>query len=222
MKVITDHPVATDSPDHIFPWGTARDNTSDLGFILEIEYFFGGKKIKTLDVGCSGGQLTIDFNSRGHTAIGIEGSDYSLKTARANWIPEYYNKFLFTCDATKPYSVTDGENNDLMRFDLITSWEVLEHIHKDDFDTFFGNMVKHMHKDSIFCASISPKPDIVEGHILHQSVYSEDVWKNFILTKYFDIYDYPFQNKVRLGGFWVMCTLKQSDIYGKYKGNYAD
>jgi 2-polyprenyl-3-methyl-5-hydroxy-6-metoxy-1,4-benzoquinol methylase len=77
MKVITEHKVATESPDHLFPWGTARDNTTDLGFIDEIENYFN-KKIKTLDIGCSGGQLTIDFHNRGHLAIGIEGSDFSL------------------------------------------------------------------------------------------------------------------------------------------------
>ena len=205
MRVITNYPVAIDSPDHIFPFGTAENNTTDLGFIDEIENYFGGNKIKTLDVGCAGGQLTVDFHNRGHLAIGIEGSDYSVITRRANW-PNYYDNILFTCDATKPYEIVDDNDNRII-FDLITSWEVVEHIHNDDLSNFFSNMTEHMNENSIFCASIAPVPDVQQGHILHQSVYSKEVWMSEILPKYFsDIKELPFNNKVRYGSsFHVMC-----------------
>ena len=198
MKVVTDYPVAYTSPDHIQPWGTARDNTTDLGFIAEIEAYFNNKKIKTLDIGCSGGQLTVDFFSRGHEAIGIEGSDYSVKNNRANW-PLYYNKLLFTCDATKPYQLIDSNNNPV-KLDLITAWEVVEHIHPDDLNIFFTNIVKHMHEESIFCASISTAPDVINNTVLHQSVFTEKYWKSSILCNYFKIDVFPFTNKVRAGG----------------------
>jgi len=193
MKIITDHPVAIDSPDHIFPWGTKRDNTTDHGFITEIEEYFKQRKIKTLDVGCSGGQLTIDFIARGHTAVGIEGSDYSVKEARANW-PQHHNVCLFTCDATKPYQITDDTGNPVL-FDLVTSWEVVEHIHPDALESFFDNIKKHMTDDAIFCASIAP-----------QWVFAREVWFNKILPKYFSrISDLPFNNKVRYGdSFHIM------------------
>jgi cyclopropane fatty-acyl-phospholipid synthase-like methyltransferase len=204
MKVITDHPVAYESPDHIFPWGTKRDNTTDLGFIQEIEEFFEGRKIKTLDIGCSGGQLTIDFNNRGHEAIGIEGSDYSVKHNRANW-PAWYNKCLFTCDATKSYQVLD-DNDEPVLFDLITAWEVVEHIAPDDLEPFFNNIKKHMKDDAVFCASIAPIPDVIDGHILHQSVFTKEVWWREILPKHFSaVLELPFHNKVRYGdSFHVM------------------
>ena len=32
----TNNPVAIESPDHIFPWGTMRDNSTNEGFINEI------------------------------------------------------------------------------------------------------------------------------------------------------------------------------------------
>lgn len=196
MKIITNHPVAHESPDHIFPWGTARDNTTSIKFIEEIEKYFDNKKIKTLDVGCSGGQLTIDFNNRGHIGIGIEGSDYSLKNKRANWTEEYYNKFLFTCDATKHYKIVDDDNN-IILFDLITAWEVLEHINKKDFDSFFQNIKNHMNENSIFCASINTAHDEYNGIVLHQSVHSKEIWINEILSKYFYVFEYPFNDKVR-------------------------
>ena len=198
MKVITKYPIAIDSPDHLFPWGTARDNTTDLGFIEEIETYFQSKKIKTLDVGCSGGQLTIDFCKRGHDAIGIEGSDYSIKKHRANW-PMYYNKKLFTCDATKPYKIVDEGGKNVI-FDLITAWEVIEHIHMNDMDVFWENIKNHMNENSIFCGSIAPGPDIIEGYVLHQTVCPKEIWFNKILNKYFSVVEkLPFQNKVRYG-----------------------
>lgn len=207
MKVITDHPVAIDSPDHIFPWGTKRDNTTDLGFIQEIEQYFDQKRIKTLDVGCSGGQLTIDFIDRGHTAIGIEGSDFSVLHSRANW-PKYHNVNLFTCDAAKPYQIVDDEGNQVL-FDLMTSWDVIEHIHPDDLEQFFNNIKQHMADNAIFCVSTTSLPDVIEGHVLHQSVFDKEIWFTEILPKHFrKISELPFQNKVRYGDDFHMMLQK--------------
>ena len=36
----TDYPIAYDSPDHIAPWGTMRDNTTNTEFIEEMHEFF--------------------------------------------------------------------------------------------------------------------------------------------------------------------------------------
>jgi len=208
MKVITDFPIAYDSPDHIFPWGTRMDNTTDHGFIAEIEAYFHHKKINMMDIGCSGGQLVIDFNARGHKAIGLEGSDYSVQTARANW-PAYHNKFLFTCNAAKPYKVTE-DNGEEIKFDLITAWETIEHIHPDELDVFFQNICNHMSKDGIFCGSIALNTDVIEGHVLHQSVFPAEKWMEEILPKYFKVHVMPFYNKVRgvSNNIHVMLELK--------------
>ena len=190
MKVITDYKIAYESLDHIEPWGTKQDNNTCSGFIDEIEKYFLNKKISFLDIGCSGGQLVVDFLKRGHKSIGIEGSDYSAVNNRANWL-EYYNKSLFTCDASKPYKIVTN-NNKPIKFDCISSWEVIEHILPQDLDNFFLNIVNHMHDKSIFVGSISYCPDKY-----HFSIFSEKKWKNDILSKYFIIKDYPFQHRVR-------------------------
>ena len=60
----TNHPIAYDSPDHVFPWGTMRDNSTNSGFIDEtLDYWKqrGKGTINFLDLGCSGGQLVIDY-----------------------------------------------------------------------------------------------------------------------------------------------------------------
>lgn len=212
MKIITNHPVAINSPDHLYPCGTAMDNSTDHNFIAEIEHYFGNRKINFLDIGCSGGQLVIDFINKGHTAIGIEGSDYSVIHQRANW-PLFHNKILFTCDATKPYSVLD-DNDNAIKFDCITAWEVIEHIAPEEHDQFFTNILNHMHEESIFVGSISEHPSYWNyGGVtrqLHQSVFNKNHWMTQILPKYFKVEEYPFTYKVRYEdtSFWVKLMKK--------------
>ncbi len=42
MKITlkTNHPVAFDSPDHVFPWGTMRDNSTNEFFIIHLNIIF--------------------------------------------------------------------------------------------------------------------------------------------------------------------------------------
>lgn len=197
MKLITQHTLAINSPDHNYPWGTIRDNNTSLPFIKEIENYFNEKqKLSILDIGCSGGQLVVDFYNRGHDAIGIEGSDISLKSGRANW-PEYHNKLLFTCDATQPYTITDNFMQKKVYLDCITAWEVIEHIAPNELETFFTNITNHMHEKSIFVGSISLVGDSPLGVQLHQSLFEKEEWLNNILPKYFIVEEYPFNFTVR-------------------------
>lgn len=214
ISVITKHPVAFESPDHLVPHGTARDNSTNHDFIAELESYFFNQPIKTMDLGCSGGQLTIDFHNRGHLAVGLEGSDYSVKHNRANW-PEWYNKILFTCDVTKEYQVTN--NNEPVKFDLITAWEVVEHIAPGDLQMFFNQIAKHLSPRGIFLASVSTKHDVIDGVALHQSVFDENTWFNEILTaegafrgSNLECLRYPFKYAVRAdaGSFHVLIRLK--------------
>lgn len=213
MNVLTEHLIAYESIDHLYPNGTKHDNTTNVGFIQEVEQYFQNNKIAFLDIGCAGGQLVIDFFNRGHVAIGLEGSDYSIKHQRANW-PAYHNKNLFTCDATMPYTVVD-DNGQKQLFDCVTAWEVIEHISPNQLDAFFQNIASHMHDKSIFVGSISlmRSPDPNLGHAdWHQSVFPQEVWTNDILTKHFIVSDYPFTNKVRTEdtSFWVKLMKKSS------------
>jgi 2-polyprenyl-3-methyl-5-hydroxy-6-metoxy-1,4-benzoquinol methylase len=197
----TDHPIAYDSPDHLMPWGTMRDNTTNANFIEEIHEFFKLNydldNFNFLDLGCSGGQLAVDFYKQGNLSVGLEGSDYSVKHQRANW-PEYHNKILFTCDVTKPYSLyNEGEK---IEFDIITAWEVVEHIHPDDLSDFFKYINDNLKPGGIFLASVSTIEDVIEGFKLHQTIFSEVEWYQKLpkLTS-LKLYQYPFTYKVREG-----------------------
>jgi hypothetical protein len=214
----TNHPIAYNSPDHIQATksGTAYDNSTNLDFITETEKFFkknfNKNKIKTLDLGCSGGQLTVDFHNKGNLAVGLEGSDYSIKCQRANW-PEWYEKILFTCDVTKPYEIY--KDNKRVFFDLITAWEVVEHIHPNDLEIFFKYIDNNLEENGIFVASVSTNPDHNDPPI-HQSVFSIEEWYN---KKFPEVLKntnlilelYPFHSYVRgdQGSFHI-CLKKET------------
>lgn len=193
MKVETEYPIAFDSPDHLIPEGTKNDNSTNPYFIQEVERYFGNNKIRVLDLGCSGGQLIRDFLDRGHIAMGLEGSDYSIKHKRANW-PDLHNKALFTCDISRPFKIKDDSDNP-MQFDCITAWEVIEHIHPSRIDQFFTNITNHMHEKSIFAGSIYLGHSVHD--VWHQSALSGAEWAP-ILQRYFkSVTPCPINNWVR-------------------------
>lgn len=154
FRVITDFPVALDSPDHIWPGGTINDNSKNYNFnkyIYSLDIPIENRPIHFLDIGCAGGGLVEDFVNDGHLAIGLEGSDLSLKAKRAAWATIPNN--LFTCDVTKDYSIT--YNGELFWADFITAWEVMEHFRPEDVDNVLNNINKHLIDGGYVFGSIS-------------------------------------------------------------------
>lgn len=146
VRIETDFPVAYDSLDHTEPFGTAADNTRGVGFCIQCEKMFGDS-IRLLDLGCAGGGIVFDFLMRGHFAVGVEGSDYSQKAGRANW--RLLKNHLFTADITKPFQVAAVDGRP-MQFEVVTAWEVLEHLPEDRLEMVFANIHKHLVPGGIF------------------------------------------------------------------------
>ena len=181
IRLDTKHTVAFESPDHLIPWGTSRDNSTNKKFVTvmreRIDREFPDTTLGALDLGCSGGQLVADFRSLGWVTVGLEGSDFSLKHGRANW-PALAGKNLFTCDVTKPFKIT--VNGEPAKFHLITMWEVLEHIPTQDLPQLFDNIVTHLADDGYFIASTTSAPDIHNGIDLHQTKWTNDQWRRWL------------------------------------------
>jgi SAM-dependent methyltransferase len=174
LDLLTDYPIAVNSNDHIQPRGSRKDNTRSLRFCNACERHFQRLPLSFLDLGCAGGGLVFDFLVRGHLAMGLEGSDYSLKNQRAEWrtIPEY----LKTCDIVKPFRLEDRKTRQLKHFDIISMWEVLEHIHQDDLPTLFSNIRNHLKDDGLFLGSIALRHDTVDGIDYHKTVMPQQWW----------------------------------------------
>ena len=174
----TDYPIASGSIDTKFPHGTAQDNTRYPRFIKKCETIFKRDSgLSFLDLGCSGGGMVLDAILRGHLGIGLEGSDYSLIRQRAEW--RLLRDNLFTCDITKPFALTHGENGPEMRFDVITAWEVLEHILEDDLPQLFQNIRNHLKPGGLFVGSVARWDDIdpKTGVNWHVTVHPAEWWE---------------------------------------------
>lgn len=167
-RIVTDHPIAYESHDHIDPKGTANDNTHYPWFVTKTQRIHG-RKIKFMDLGCAGGGLVKDFLDASHFAVGVEGSDFSKKHQRAEWarIPDN----LFTADITKPYFITDDEGRKVL-FDVISAWEVMEHIKRDDLPGLFSGVRNNLVPGGLFVCSIATFPD--EGY--HVTLEEKPWW----------------------------------------------
>lgn len=171
--------LADDSPDHIEPFGTRRDNTRNIAFNKKLYNFWeDSKQLKILDLGCSGGGFVKDCIDGGQLAIGLDGSDYSKKVGRAEWrtIPDY----LFTCDITKEFNLfidQDGKKQRLL-FDVITLWDVMEHLQEKDLDDVFNNLKSNLSKDGIIIMSVGHVEEIINGVKLHQTTKPKEWWLN--------------------------------------------
>src|ERR1039457_3002265 len=170
--------VAVDSPDHICPWGTRRDNSRNRRFNEKLYAIFGldHDPLWILDMGCSGGGFVKDCLDDGCIAIGLEGSDYSKRLGRAEWkvIPDN----LFTVDITYPFQI-DGEfegGRAPVQFDIITSWEVIEHIAEPSLKPLAENVRKHLKPGGLWIMSIATWADAPRGLQLHQTVKPRDWW----------------------------------------------
>lgn len=188
VQIETEHPVAIDSDDHIHPKGTAEDNTRYPRFVTSVQRAIGAD-LTFLDLGCSGGGLVFDFLLAGHDAYGIEGSDFSAKSRRAMWgvIPDR----LFTADISKPFRLhTNGTEKS---FNIISAWEVLEHIQTDDLEALFQNIYNHLQPDGLFIASVATEDDYEDGINWHKTVESESWWLERCASFGFEVVDLGFK-----------------------------
>ena len=182
--------VAFESPDHLAPKGTAENNSTNKKFVLHMDDYLrrelnaGTNTLNFMDLGCSGGQLVADFLKLKWRAVGLEGSDYSLKFCRANWAT-LANTNLFTCDITKPYQVTlDGQP---AQFHLVTAWEVMEHMATPDLDTVFTQIRKHLAPGGYFVGSTTETSDMHEGLELHQTQWTNAQWRSYVEKTFPDL-----------------------------------
>jgi len=172
----TDDPVAYESPDHLHSRGTKNDNTRAPFFIKKCESLFPEKgHLRFADLGCAGGGIVLDALLRGHQAIGLEGSDYSLKSQRAEW--RLLRNNLFTCDIAKPFSVVDLEGKPVL-FDIVSAWEVFEHIPEEGVPQMLENIANMLTPGGYFIGTVSQVEDYEpeSGVLLHLTIRKAEWW----------------------------------------------
>jgi SAM-dependent methyltransferase len=173
VRIVTDHPIAGWSPDHIHPKGTATDSTVNPGFNRKLFGLIPAARL--LDLGCAGGGLVASVLADGGFAVGVDGSDYSKLAGRAEWRVIPAN--LFTADITRPFTIEDG---DPLVFDVVTAWEVLEHIPEPLIGAVMANVTRHLTEGGLFICSVSRSEDRWEGHDYHVTVHQRDWWTGYL------------------------------------------
>ena len=205
-KIITNKPIAVDSLDHKHPYGVINDNNSAFQYIMEVKNYFKNNKISVLDLGCAGGQIIVDHHNLDDFAVGLEGSSNVLQGAgKHNW-EQYYNKNLFLCDITEPFTCLQ-DSNETINFDYIQMWEVLEHIPENKLSILLKNIANHLSNDGLFCGSIAT---YVCPSGTHVSIFNKDKWKQIFKDNGFEMTEYIFK------------TLPRQDLLPHLTPNYRN
>lgn len=194
-KIITDHPIAYESHDHLVPKGTANDFTKNGAYVRELINRYG-TDMKYMDLGCAGGGFVVQFLGYDVFAVGVEGSDYGRKHMQYGWASHPDN--LFTADITKPFSFVD-EAEAPIKFTAISAFDVLEHIHKEDLPGLVNNIFNNLESGGIFIASIATFED--EGY--HVTLEELPWWDNLFKEHGF-VDGEPLVNYGRLSSFEVV------------------
>ena len=104
----------------------------------------------------------------------MDGSDYNAQRQRAEWADIPGN--LFTADITRPFTLEDDDGKPLS-FDVVTAWEVLEHIPERLIPAVMANVAAHLKQDGLFICSISREHDHWQGYDYHVTVREQDWWR---------------------------------------------
>ena len=172
MRISTDHPLADWSPDHTHPKGAATDSTRHAGFNAKLAKLIPEPRL--LDFGCAGGGLVASIIEDGGFAAGIDGSDYNQKHNRSEWAKRPESFFL--ADLTHPFILSEDDEEKVAEFDVVTAWEVLEHIPAHLVPAVMNNAAVHLAPWGFFICSISRMPDRWAKHDYHATVKSRDWW----------------------------------------------
>lgn len=181
MQLHTTNQIAENSDDYLNPLGTRFDNSTNASFLLYLTMLFKDKEISILDLGCSGGGFVKMAFDMGHNAYGLEGSDYSLKKGRAEWrtIPER----LFLCDITKPFYLYEHDEKTTSKFEVITSWEVAEHLNKEELEGFADNIKANLKSHGLMILSVANSSSKSNGVELHKTIQNKKWWIKFFETR---------------------------------------
>jgi SAM-dependent methyltransferase len=168
MKFTSSSTLAETSLDHVVPWGTRKCLSVNKRFIEKLCALYGkGAIFSLLDLGCAGGHFVSECVERGINSAGIEGSDWSQKQGRGAW--RIHGDKLFVSDITKPFSFDTS-------FDVITAWEVVEHLTEDGVGSFFQNAANASSQNTLLIISTTSEPDFVNGVNLHQTMKGHEWW----------------------------------------------
>lgn len=194
LELRTDYPIAMGSNDHIHPDSTSEGVSRPTLFVQNCISVLG-KDILCLDLGVGAAGLVFEYAMNSVLAVGIDGSDFCRENRVGYW--PLLNDNLFTCDITKPFSFVSRDGERQILFNVITMWEVLEHIAEIDLPTLLSNVCRHLDNSGYFIGSISMVEYADgEGNPYHVTIEPREWWQARFSENGLSILDvHPFQEK---------------------------
>ncbi len=195
IELKTDYPIALESHDHNSPDSTMEGIPRPIFFVQNCISVLG-QDIKCLDLGTGAAGLVYEYAMSGVLAVGVDGSNFCRVNRIGYWPLLPHN--LFTCDITKPFSLLSRDAHTQIEFNVITMWEVLEHIAEKDLNCLFSNISRHLGKDGYFIGSVSllEYTDNV-GNKYHVTLKERDWWKEKFFENGLTVLDkHPFNEKL--------------------------
>ena len=195
IAIETNQPIAYASNDHIAPDSTVEGVARPTFFVRHCIDILGPHMI-AVDIGTGAAGLVYEFLMNDVVALGIDGSDYCRRNKIGYWpvVPDA----LHTCDVTYPFTarrITDGVP---VQFDLITMWEVLEHIGEASLPGILANIANHLTPTGFCLGSISRlQYNAVDGTPYHVTRQPKSWWRERFAAHGLDITEvHPFNERL--------------------------
>lgn len=134
-----------------------------------------------LELGSGAGSLAYHIREL-NSKLNVVTIDGNMETFNS----PYINKDLHAvCRTDVPYELIDIENNsERIIFDLIISFEHLEHIQNDTFDMFLQNIKKHSDKNTEYFMTAA-NWGAEHGHV-HCNIKTKDEWIIYLKNNGFE------------------------------------
>ena len=165
--------------DHNFP-GYQHGDGINLSEAIEHDMYAFADDLKTLypnarkflDIGSGAAFLSKRVREFGEDYLSVS-LDGNYETLELPTINKDYHIILRT---DVDYTIV-GYDDEIIQFDVITSFENFEHIQPETFPQFINNIKKHMHKDSVLYASAANWAYTGDVDRVHCNVKPEYEWK---------------------------------------------
>ena len=142
-------------------------------FYHYIEKNFDKENTKILDVGCGDGSFLRGLQTRGFkdlTGVDFTTVDLSMSSGSINYISSFADNLPF-------------EDNEI---DLLSSSEMLEHLHEDNIQDVLKEFKRVCNGTLFLTCSHKESGEVHEGQNLHFTIKDKDWWED-TLSEHFDI-----------------------------------
>lgn len=133
---------------------------------------------KILELGCGAGNLQY-FVKQHHPNITYVTIDINADSPNSEYIDKQTH---FTAYTNKPFLIV--EDDKIVKFDYILSFEHLEHIEESTLDVLFQNIKNHSHENTKIITTASTQ--LLKPHV---SVFSKEKWTEIIEKNGFKMLD---------------------------------